>query len=267
MGQFKNVDSSIGRPKNLLVGQLIKINVTNGGTGYTNGASVAVTIGAPAGGGEQAVATAVVAGGIVQSITLSNPGSNYTSAPTVTMAGGASLAVVIVRAPVDIPVAEIVYVDTTEAAQASNKSKGITVSGWYRMKSKVDQDGSTRYFSELLAVSKATLGAAGDSTDDLVIPDASATVNITVQPTNQTAAAGNATFSITAAILPAGTALYQWQVQLPTASKWSNVASANAASLALTGLATTPDNGKKYRCVVSGGGVKATYSSVATLTV
>ena len=266
MGQFKNVDSSIGRPKNLLVGQLIKINVTNGGTGYTNGASVAVTIGAPAGGGEQAVATALVSGGIVKSITLSNPGSNYTSNPTVTMAGGASLAVEVVRAPVDIPLSEIVYVDATEANQASNRAKGMKHSGWYRLKTKVDQDGSTRYFAELLAASTNTQVGAGDASDDLVVPDLSATASISVQPTNQTAVGGNATFTITAAIAPSGTTLYQWQLQAVGSNKWANVAAANAASLALAGL-VAGDNGKKYRCVITGGGAKAIYSNVATLTV
>lgn len=62
-------------------GGIGSITVTTGGTGYATGATVAIT----GGGGTGATATATVAGGIVTGIVITDPGSGYTSAPTVTI--------------------------------------------------------------------------------------------------------------------------------------------------------------------------------------
>lgn len=66
------------------VGSVSAIAVGAGGTGYT---TATVAIAAPSAGGVQATATANVTGGVVTSITVTNPGSGYASAPTVTITG------------------------------------------------------------------------------------------------------------------------------------------------------------------------------------
>lgn len=68
-------------------GSLVSISVTGGGTGY--GSTPTVVIGAPVGaGGVQATATATVSGGVVTGVTITNPGSGYTTAPAVSFSGG-----------------------------------------------------------------------------------------------------------------------------------------------------------------------------------
>lgn len=66
---------------------ILTIPVTTTGSGYTT--APAVTISAPAAGGVQATATAILGSGPntgkVIAITITNPGTNYTSAPTVTI--------------------------------------------------------------------------------------------------------------------------------------------------------------------------------------
>jgi hypothetical protein len=57
----------------------------NAGAGYTNGTHALVFTG---GGGSGAAGTAVVAGGIVTSVTLTDHGGGYTTNPTVTLAAG-----------------------------------------------------------------------------------------------------------------------------------------------------------------------------------
>ena len=65
-------------------GELSYIDVTNGGQGYLTGAP-AITI--SGGGGSGATAKAYVGnGGVIDSIEVINPGSGYTSAPTITIA-------------------------------------------------------------------------------------------------------------------------------------------------------------------------------------
>ena len=58
--------------------------IVDGGSGYS---SATVTIDAPPLGGVQATATATIVGEAITGITLTNPGSGYTSAPTVTIEG------------------------------------------------------------------------------------------------------------------------------------------------------------------------------------
>jgi len=59
------------------------VNITNGGSGYV-GPDVAIT----GGNGTGATAVATVTGGVVSSITITNPGIGYTATPTVTITGG-----------------------------------------------------------------------------------------------------------------------------------------------------------------------------------
>jgi hypothetical protein len=62
--------------------------VVSGGTGYTNAANTVVTF--SGGGGTNAAGTAVLSGGQIQQIIMTNPGSGYTNAAnlTVTISGG-----------------------------------------------------------------------------------------------------------------------------------------------------------------------------------
>ncbi len=62
-------------------GGVTGIAITAGGTGYTTAPAVTIN-----GDGEGAIATATVVGGVVTSITVTNPGEGYTAA-TVTIAG------------------------------------------------------------------------------------------------------------------------------------------------------------------------------------
>lgn len=61
-------------------GSVIKINIVNGGSGYTRGPP---TLQITGGGGSGATATCTVSSGSINSVTITNAGSGYTSAPTV----------------------------------------------------------------------------------------------------------------------------------------------------------------------------------------
>ena len=61
------------------------ISITSGGSGY-NVTTTTVTISAPTGkNGEQAYATANVAGGVIDAITITTPGAGYIETPTITI--------------------------------------------------------------------------------------------------------------------------------------------------------------------------------------
>ena len=64
-------------------GRVASIDVTNGGTGYTSGATVSIA--SPGGSGQVATATASVSNGVIIRITVIAPGSGYTSSPVVTI--------------------------------------------------------------------------------------------------------------------------------------------------------------------------------------
>lgn len=70
-------------------GQLDRINITNGGTGYVAAPKVTIT----GGGGTGATATAVVTNGVVSGINIVNGGSGYSSEPTITISSGSGAAV------------------------------------------------------------------------------------------------------------------------------------------------------------------------------
>lgn len=65
---------------------VIAINVLSGGTGYGGGTTV--NISAPPAGGVQALAVATIVGGVITAVTVTEPGSGYTSVPAVTFGGG-----------------------------------------------------------------------------------------------------------------------------------------------------------------------------------
>jgi hypothetical protein len=63
----------------------VAVQITNGGTGYTNAANTVVNI---TGSGSNAAGTAILSGGQVTQVIMSNPGSGYTSNTSVTITGG-----------------------------------------------------------------------------------------------------------------------------------------------------------------------------------
>ncbi len=67
-------------------GSISDIDLTSGGKDYQGTPRVLIT--APPAGGTQATATATVTGGVVTGIAIVNPGSGYTSAPTITITEG-----------------------------------------------------------------------------------------------------------------------------------------------------------------------------------
>jgi hypothetical protein len=63
------------------------IQLSSGGTGYSNNANLSVTISAPTGfGGSSATAAANVENGVIKSIYITNGGSGYLTTPTITIA-------------------------------------------------------------------------------------------------------------------------------------------------------------------------------------
>ena len=67
---------------------VITIAVTSGGSGYSSANAPTVTLNG--GGGSGATASATVTNGVVTAITITNPGSGYTSAPTVVIGSPSS---------------------------------------------------------------------------------------------------------------------------------------------------------------------------------
>jgi hypothetical protein len=167
----------------------------------------------------------------------------------------------------DADKAKCFFVSAEEAAVATNKAKGITGAGWWLINTFVDADGTTRYKSECLVAMTVATATSGDAADDATVSDTAITITVSGQPSNQTAVAGEATFSVTASV-NSGSLTYQWQKKESTGTRWTNVSGATSASLALTGLTNAADNGDQYRVVLgSSSGAKKVTSDAATLTV
>lgn len=265
MALWGKTDAPVSRPNWVNVGQIKKVVVTDGGSGYT---TATVAIAAPAS-GTQATATAVLSGGVVTSITITNPGDGYVAgdAATVTITGDGSNATAdAVKAPVEHAATDVVFVDETEAGIESNKARGITGAGWWLVKEYTDADGNTRHKNECLVTMAVTAVAAGDQADDTVAADVLETITITQQPTDQTTVAGEATFTVTATVDQSGTIAYQWQRKLAAAgSRWANVVGETANSIALTGL-TAANEGDEYRVkITTSKGAKEVTSDAASV--
>lgn len=163
--------------------------------------------------------------------------------------------------------AKCIFVDATEAQQAANKARGLNGAGWWLYNAYTDQDGNSRFKTELLVAIQEAAADAGDRADDTKAADATYTITVGTQPANQNTSTGGATFSISATVTAGGgTLAYQWQKKAVGASKWVNVSGATSSSLALTGQ-TADNTGDQYRVkVTSAGGAKEVTSDVATLT-
>lgn len=163
--------------------------------------------------------------------------------------------------------AKTVFVSAEEALLGTNKSKGITGAGWWIVNEYTDSDGNIRYKSECVVAMTVGNAISGDAADDEKVADVEVLITISTQPTNQTAVAGAATFTVTATAT-SGTLSYQWQKKESTGSRWANVSGATSASLALTGLTNIADNGDQYRVVIgTDNGAKKVTSTPAILTV
>lgn len=58
---------------------------------------------------------------------------------------------------------KVYFVDTTEAAVAANKAKGLGTGGWNLYSTYTDSDGATRHRAENLVAMGVTAGDAGDT--------------------------------------------------------------------------------------------------------
>ncbi len=263
MSMWQAVDSQLGQPKYLKVGQVSTVIVSNGGTGYTQGAA-AVFSAAPAG-GVTATGTVNVTGGVITSITFTNPGAGYITAPSVSVAGGSSAVLTPVIEPIQYNNNEIVFVSIEESQLATNRAKGIKTPGWNIVKQHMDSDGNVRYKVEPLVAIKATQVAAGDAKgDDLVVGDVE--LAITSQPAAVSVVApAVAVFTVVAT----GATTYQWQVQVGGIGAYTDVTDGTGGTTAsYTTVATVVGmSTNRYRCVIGNGGTAQVISKGAKLTV
>jgi hypothetical protein len=100
-------------------GQVISVNVTNGGNGFTSAPNVSFT-----GGGSGATGVATVSGGHVTAVTITNGGSGYTSAPTITFTGGGGGSGATGTVTVNIPQADIVATTAASGVSAVTVTNG-----------------------------------------------------------------------------------------------------------------------------------------------
>lgn len=270
MSLWNSTDTQASKPKFLGLGQLRVINFTGTGTGYTSGS---FTIGAPPAGGVQAVATYVAAAGTITSVTITNPGAGYVTAPTVTTGAGTGLTLTaVITAPKKTtgPNSNIVFVDATEAALAQNRAKGIKIPGWIKYAESVDNQGNNRYRVETLIAMGTTQASAGDNNlDDVIASDAAFAIQ--TQPSNATSVTGGATFTTAAT----GATGFQWQVRRVSGGQYVNATgtidgitytNGTTATLTLAGI-TSPNTGTRVRCqIINTTSGSANTTTAATLT-
>ena len=267
MALWNNVDTQAGKPKWLGLGQLKVINVSGTMSGYSSGS---FTIAAPPAGGVQAVATYVAVAGVITTVTITNPGAGYVTAPAVTAAAGSGAVLAAVLQPkaphTYAPNSNIVFIDRTEAAVPANRAKGLKTPGWNMYTEYVDNNGATRHkVSTLVAMSK-TAAAAGDNTDDTIAGDVNYVIG--TQPTDVSVISGVATaFSVVAATPSA----YQWQMRPAAGGQYANLTNAGVYTTVTTATLNISDanglTGNHYRCIVlNSAGTASATSTGAKLT-
>ena len=161
----------------------------------------------------------------------------------------------------------IVFVDETEAGLAANKARGLSSPGWWSYRTYTDAAGKTRHKAEQLAfITNPEANADETLSDDTIAADVAATITVGTQPTDQTTSSGGATFTVAATCDNSGTVTFQWQRRTSTSGRWTNVAGATSASLALTGLTNAAD-GYQYRVKLNADvGAPEVISDTVTLT-
>jgi len=169
----------------------------------------------------------------------------------------------------------IVFVDETEARLNENRQRGIDGPGWWAYFTYTDNAGNTRHKAEKL-VALGNPDTTETQADDAIVADVASSVTINVAyPQNATTTSGGATFTVsgqTTTTGTPGTLLYQWQIQTPTGTRWTNLTNtgiytgSTTHTLTLTG-ATSAVSGSKYRVkITSTGGTEEVISRTATLT-
>lgn len=113
----------------------------------------------------------------------------------------------------------------------------------------VTKAGALSYDDNYLYVANAASQWRRTAIEDWTTP----TISISVQPSNQTAVAGAATFSVTASATQNAELIYQWQRQAGGAGSWLNIATGLSATLSLDSLSFAANNGDKYRVVITSG--------------
>ena len=147
--------------------------------------------------------------------------------------------------------AKAVFVDTSEAAVAANKAKGLGTGGWNLYSTYTDANGATRHRSENLVAMGVSNATAGDN--DTLAP---APV-ITVDPTSAsvTAAEGEtATFTVAATVTQGATLTYQWEKSDNAGVDWAEISGATGASYTTGVLTNADDDQDQYRAIVSATG-------------
>lgn len=109
--------------------------------------------------------------------------------------------------------------------------------------------GQISYDENFLYVANAVNQWRRTSLEDWTTP----TITISVQPSNQTAVGGTATFAVTATASQNAELTYQWQRQVGGAGAWVNIGTGLSATLALADLSYATNNGDKYRVIISSG--------------
>lgn len=171
----------------------------------------------------------------------------------------------------------IVFVDETEARLNENRQRGIDGPGWWSYFTYTDAAGNTRHKAEkLVALGNPDTNANETQADDTIAADVASAVTITAQPANVTNASTpfTGTFAVTTSTTGTpGTLTYQWQVQTPTGTRWTNITNAGVYTgattntLTLTAAAKATYNGYKFRVKInSAGGTEEVISNSATLT-
>lgn len=277
MALWGKTDAGISRPKFLDVGQVKKINITNGGAGFDTVPGVAIA--AAPNGGVDATATAVLTGGVVTAINITNPGAGYTSAPAISFTGGTPetpAEATAIIAPIVYNNSDIYFVDSTEAGVGSNKDRGISTAGWYHIKTYTDAQSVSRVKTELLVAMSAsqTQALAGDASDDVLVDDFE--IVITEQPQDAIVLLGDdVQFTVDYDLVgnsSGSTVSIQWQRLI--ADTWTNLTNGAAYSgvtgFDLTVLVTEAgDDNAQFRAVITEdlGKATAVTSDVATLSV
>lgn len=156
---------------------------------------------------------------------------------------------------------QLLFIDTAEAAVASNQARGIKGPGWWLSREYKDSDNQTRYKTELVVAMGVDPVVAGDND---TVPDVLTTLSISTQPVDALSVAGAASFTVVAAVTPAGAVTYQWQRKAVGTTRWVSVVGETADTIALTGQEEA-NSGDQYRVQVASAGAVALTSTPAAL--
>ena|GEM_PF-430558 len=244
-------------------GTVASITIGNGGSGYTSGATVAIT----GGGGSGATASATVSGGVVTAITVLNAGTGYTSAPTVTIspvgAGSGATATAVLgptrtvnsislvsggtgytSAPT-VTISAPAAGGTTATATATVSLGAVTAvtitnpGSGYTSTPTVSFGGPGSGASAAAVLGAGIIYTAGSSsptisltiTEGVCSVSASATPTvsgpvITAQPSDKTFCLASGTTDLTLTVTASGTTGYLWQQSTDSGSTWNTAPNA-----------------------------------------